>query len=109
VAKYVKNPEGGVHSVADDFEAPEEWGVEGKHWFTVLEDEARKLVPWLFGDKDPAVEQARLTDERAADPEDTGIPAPAEPQPVDATAEPEAESPAEPAEAPEAPAEEAQA
>lgn len=104
MAKYVKNPDGGIHSVADDFEAPAEWGEKGKHWFEVLEEDAARLLPHLFGHKDPAVEQARLTDERAADPEDSGVPGHVAPE------APAEEAPAEaPAEAAEAPAEEAQA
>lgn len=117
MAKYVKNPDGGIHSVADDFEAPAEWGEKGKNWFELLDEEAAELLPHLFGHKDPAVEQARLTDERAADPDDSGIPTPSEPQPVDAdgnlipvpTDEGDPDVPAAPAAPADAPAEEAQA
>lgn len=74
--KYVKNPGGGVHSVPDDFEAPVEWGAEDERWSFVTEEEAREAAPTLFGADDPAVQQARLTDVRAADPADHGVPGP---------------------------------
>jgi hypothetical protein len=59
VAKYVKNPDGGIHSVPDDFEAPAEWGKKDENWFEVLEDEAKALIGHLFGEPDPAVEAAK--------------------------------------------------
>jgi hypothetical protein len=93
MARYVKNPAGGVHSVPDDFEAPEEWGKKDENWFELAVDEAKAAIAHLFGAEDPAVQQARLTDEREADPADTGVPGPVslpepEPQPVDADGNP---------------------
>lgn len=82
MAKYVKNPGGGIHSVPDDFEAPAEWGEDD---FEVTEAEAREAAPNLFGADDPEVLRHRLSDERAADPADPGVPAP------DAPAAPEPE------------------
>jgi hypothetical protein len=82
MAVYVKNPAGTVHSVAEDFEAPADWGKEGEDWHVVTEDEAREAHPALFGAPDPRVLATRLSDERAADPDDHGVPGPSEPQPT---------------------------
>jgi hypothetical protein len=79
LAKYVRNPGGGIHSVPDDFTAPDEWGQEGKDWEVVDEAAARDAAAPLFGAPDPAVLRHRLSDERAADPDDDGVPGDPEP------------------------------
>lgn len=73
MARYIKNPDGVVHSVPDDFEAPEAWGKEGEDWFTITEDEARAASPALFGAPDPVIE--RLLAAREPDAEQPEAPA----------------------------------
>jgi hypothetical protein len=77
MAKHVKNPGGGIHSVPDDFEAPQEWGIEGKDWAWVTEDEAREAVPHLFGEPHPDVVAAEIhdrgTDEKTEVSEDASL------------------------------------
>lgn len=57
MTKYVQNPDGGVHSVPDDFEFPPDWNDKGK-W--VKEADAKSAAPTLFGEWDPAVAQAEI-------------------------------------------------
>jgi hypothetical protein len=77
MAKYVKNPDGGIHSVPDDFEAPQEWGQKGENWLELLEDEARALVGHLFGKPHPDVVAAEVhdrgVDEKTAVSEDASL------------------------------------
>lgn len=59
MAKYIKNPSGGIHSVTDEhFEALHEKGDNGKlylphGWSEINEAEARDGNPALFGPEKP--------------------------------------------------------
>ena len=74
MARYIKNPAGAVHSVADDYTFPEDWAEDS--WSEIDEAEARTLAPTLFGADDPDVLRHRLSDERSADPADDAVPGP---------------------------------
>lgn len=74
MAKYVKNPGGGIHSVPDDFEAPAEWGDD---WSEITEEQARAEHAPLFGEPDPAVAQAELHDGGTDIPVTEAVTAPA--------------------------------
>jgi hypothetical protein len=51
MSKYIKNEDGGIHSVDDDFALP-------KGWAEVSEDDARSAHPALFGIEGDGVESA---------------------------------------------------
>lgn len=62
MSKYIRNADGGVHSVNDDFDLPEGWEE-------IEESEAREANPALFGEQgalaEPAVEDVPEGGEQA--------------------------------------------
>ena len=65
MARYIKNPDGVVHSVPDDFDFPEAWDGKGQE---ITEDEALEASPALFGAPDPVIERLLAAKEPDADP-----------------------------------------
>lgn len=53
MTKYIRNDEGGIHSVEDDFALP------AQGWSFIKEDEARTEHPNLFGSKVEAVKPSK--------------------------------------------------
>lgn len=86
MTKYVRNPDGGVHSVPDEFELPD--GT----WEELTEDEARDAHPSLFGETDQQVAATELhdgsTDEKVRE---SDVPSTPIDQPAYAGATPDAE------------------
>lgn len=62
MTKYVKNPDGGVHSVPDDFEVPVDWHLGNPEDAFLDEAAAREAAPTLFGERDPNVVRAEIHD-----------------------------------------------
>jgi hypothetical protein len=61
MTRFVRNPDGAVHSVPDDFEFPTiEGGAPAADWEHVTETEASAQL--LGSEPDPAVEAVRLHD-----------------------------------------------
>ena len=54
MTKYVRNPDGAVHSVLDEFDLPDD------RWEELTEEDARKDNPSLFGAPDPQVAATEL-------------------------------------------------